>query len=213
MMPFIRRYLFPWTQQDYLRLLLLALLCVHCPGLVEAGEVAEATVEHDRGRFTLHTDVLIEAPAARTRAVLTQFEKLPRVNPGIQSVKILGHTPDGQVRMRVRSRVCVMVMCMAYNWVQRVDMLPSGDIVTHFDPAASDFRQGWVRYRFVPEGQQTRLIMDADLTPDFWFPPVLGPWVIKNKLREEALETALSVERLARRDNGVELADSTGGGR
>ena len=39
--------------------------------------------------------------------------------------------------------------------------------------------------------------MEADIIPEFWFPPVIGPLLIMNKLRNEALETAKGVERVA----------------
>ena len=47
------------------------------------------------------------------------------------------------------------------------------------------------------ENEGSRLIFFAALTPDFWVPPLIGPYIIKKKMREEAVETVLGLERLA----------------
>ena len=192
----VQQSLWHWLHRPPWKPLMLA-LGLTCANLIQAGEVTQATVDYVDGRFILHTDVLIKAPTSQVRAILTRYEKLPQVHGGIKAVEILTPAADGQTRMRVQSQVCILLICLHYQWVQTVRTLPSGDIVTEFDPGASDFREGWVRYRLLPEGEHTRLLMDARLTPDFWFPPVIGPWLIESKLRKEALATAWGVERLA----------------
>ena len=154
-------------------------------------------MDYHAGRFTLHTEILIQVPATRVRAILTDYNNLPRVNGGIKTVQILARDAD-RVRMGVSAGVCILFFCLDYAWVQDATSLPSGDIVTVIDPAVSDFQEGRVRYQMLPaERGYSRLIMDAELVPDFWFPPLIGPWLIKSKLRNEALETAVGVERLA----------------
>ena len=189
--------LLPSLPPRILSAILLFMLWIGYPPPVQGGKVIEASVEYADGRFTLHTDILIRVPAPQVRAILTQFENLPNVNRGIKAVEILSRTTEDQIRMKIQSEVCILFICLDYNWVQEVHMLPTGDIITYIDPTASDFREGWVRYRILAQNQQTRLLMDAKLVPDFWFPPLIGPLIIKRKLRDEALETALGVERLA----------------
>ena len=166
-----------------------------CP--IFAGEVLNASVEYDTGRFTIYSDIRIQVPADRVRAILTHYENLPRVNGGIKSVKVLHRRADGSARMRVAAGICILFICREYHWVQEVTTLPSGDILTVIDPAESTFREGQVRYQILPDGDNTRLVTDADLVPNIWFPPVIGPWLIKHKLQSETLETAEGVERIA----------------
>ena len=178
-----------------MRLGLAAALCLWaCSAL--AGEVLSAKVEHDAGRFTIYSDIRIQAPADRVRTILTRYENLPRVNGGIKSVKILQRRADGSARMRVLARICILFICREYHWVQEATTLPSGDILTVIDPEESTFREGWVRYQILPDGDNTRLVTNADLVPDIWFPPVIGPWLIKHKLQSETLETAEGVEHM-----------------
>ncbi len=172
------------------------ILSLICSNIVQAREGVRTSVQHDNGRFTIESNMVIQLPEEDVRAILMDFNNLPRINSDIRTVTLLSRHGQTPVRMRINSEVCALLMCMDYTWVQSVRVLPSGDIVTHFDPTLSDFREGWVRYRLIPEGYNTRLIMNAVLVPDFWFPPLIGPMIIKSKLRDEALETALGIERL-----------------
>lgn len=174
---------------------IIGLLTLLWAGLVQGGEVLEARVENDGDRFTLHSDIRIDLPAERVRAILTEYENLPRVNGGIDRVDILERTGN-RTRMRVEAGVCIVFICREFRWTQTADIEPSGDILTVIDPAESSFREGRVRYRIVPAGASARLVTDAELVPDVWFPPLIGPWLFKRKLYEETLETAAGVERL-----------------
>ena len=165
--------------------------------LAHSGAVLDAVVTHNDGRFILHSEILINVSAERVRAILTEYENLARINGGIKKVNILERRADGVVRMHVDAGVCILFICREYTWIQNALTLPSGDIVTTIDPRESSFREGQVRYQIIPDGDNTRLITDADLVPDIWFPPVVGPWLIKRKLYEETLETARGVERIA----------------
>jgi hypothetical protein len=165
-----------------------------CANYAHSGEVITSNVHHDNGRFTVHSNMLVHLHASYVRKILTDFENLPRINANIKGVNMLAPSPEKAIRMRVESEVCALLVCLDYSWVQEVSILPSGDIITHFDPALSDFREGWVRYQLVSEGAHTRLITDAVLVPDFWFPPLIGPILIKGKLRSEALEAASRIE-------------------
>lgn len=167
--------------------------------LASARTEDRASVSYHDGRFTLHTETLVRVPPEQVRAILTRYENLARVNSGIQSVQILARPAPGQVRMRVDSHACILVFCRAYRWEQEVREWPFGDVTAIIDPAVSDFREGRVRWQFLPVDDGTQLVFDATLAPDFWFPPLIGPWLIKHKLLNEALETARGVERLARR--------------
>jgi hypothetical protein len=162
-----------------------------------AGEVLDAHVEHEDGRFTVHADLVIAVPPAAATAVLTDYAGLPRVNDGVRRVILEPPRPGHTARMRVEAEVCILFLCLDYRWRQEVDRPAPGVIRATLDPTYGDFRAGTVTWRITPQGEDTRLTMDAELTPDFWFPPLIGPWLVKRKLREEALATALGVERVA----------------
>ncbi len=181
------------------------LIAFYWPVSAYAGEVMTSDVEHHNGRFTVHSSVIVYRPADDVRTILTDFKNLSHINTSIKNVDILAPSQNGTLRMRVKSEVCALFVCLNYRWVQEVTILPSGDIVTRFDPAMSDFREGWVRYRLLAEGDHTRLITDAVLVPNFWFPPLIGTMLIKGKLSSEALEAATGIETVAMRREAKRL--------
>lgn len=144
-----------------------------------------------------HSEVLVQLPPSRVRIILTDFENLAQINESLKRVHILGHGDNDGVRMRAITRICILFICRNFTWIQEVRTLPSGDIVAVIEEG--DFREGRVRWRLLSENGHTRLLFNADLVPDFWFPPIIGPWLIKRKLQDEALETAQGIERVAAR--------------
>jgi hypothetical protein len=164
---------------------------------VHAGQVMSTSVEYHDGRFNIYAEVLIDLPESRVREILTDYESLPDVNEGIKKVEILLPRSPETVRMKLVSQVCLLFLCGDYSWVQDVESLPSGEITAIVDPQESDFYEGRSLWRLLAEGRQTRLVFEAYLIPNFWFPPLIGPWVIERKLDNALLETAAGVERMA----------------
>lgn len=165
--------------------------------VAQGAEVVEVISRYQDRRFTAHSEVLIQIPPSKVRAILTDFENLAQINKSLRRVHILEHGNNDSVRMRVITRICILFICRNFVWIQQIRTLPSGDIVAVIEEG--DFREGRVRWRLLSQNGHTRLLFDADLVPDFWFPPIIGPWLIKRKLQEEALETAQGIEQVAAR--------------
>ena len=46
-------------------------------------------------------------------------------------------------------------------------------------PGAGDIKAGRADWRFSAEGENTtRMVFDAEIEPDFWVPPLIGPYLI-----------------------------------
>ena len=183
---------------------------IHLPWIVlgvliavtaRGGEITSVSVEHHGGRFDIYSEVMVDLAADEVRAILTRYENLADVTESISEVEILerrGSQGGEQVRMRMVSEVCLVLVCLDYVWVQHVETLPTGEIVAVIEPGRSDFQEGRAVWRFMSEhNRRMRLVFDAYLVPDFWFPPVIGPWLIKRQLRNAVLETMRGVERMA----------------
>jgi hypothetical protein len=91
----------------------------------------------------------------------------------------------------------VYFFCKTVHQVQDVTEVPGRYISASVLPAMSDFRHGVARVYMWPEGAHTRIRVLAEVEPDFWIPPLIGPWIISRKLHSEALETMRNLERLA----------------
>jgi hypothetical protein len=79
-----------------------------------------------------------------------------------------------------------------------VDFLPNGDIVTTVVPGEGNFRRGATVWRIEALSARTsRITMEADQEPDFFVPPVIGPFIMKRKFQREVTETTRRIEEVA----------------
>lgn len=168
-----------------------------------AFDLQNVQVRRDQGRYHVQMRARLDAPAARSYAVFADPAQLPRLNPAVRQVQVLGASPDGSTRqLATEVRVCAAAFCRTLRQVQDMRYQPSstgGEIRAEVIADRSDFRFGQANWTFEDCGsQRTCLQFDATLEPAFWVPPLIGPWLIGRALQREAQETSAGLERLAR---------------
>lgn len=162
-----------------------------------AGKVYTAEVTHQSGSYFVEVDALISAPEAKIRSLLTDYNHLSRVNPAIEISEILLERKMGDYMVRTVTEACVWFYCMRVQQVQNVIESQDGSITAIIIPEKSDFQHGYARVNIWSEPDGTRVLFRSEVRPDFWIPPLIGPWLIKRKLKSETLETVQNLERLA----------------
>lgn len=183
---------------------LLALLAVS--GLLTAAanafDIHSVDVRHDSERYHLAMKVSLDAPAHSVYAVFTDLPGLPRVNPSIRSVQVLEALPGQDQRVFTEVSACVGPFCRRLRQVQDMHFEPraghGGRVHARIVEQGSDFRRGEASWDFRDCAGRTCLDFEATLEPAFWVPPLVGPWLLQRKLRQEAIETCRGLERLAR---------------
>lgn len=169
---------------------------------VAAFDVRTVEVQHQGDRYRVTMRVKLDAPASASYAVFSDPLRLREINPAIREVEVQEELGPGLRRIRTRVRACVALFCRQLAQVQDMHYERTADggrIQARVLPERSDFRHGQAAWIFRGcDADQTCLAFDAELEPAFWVPPVLGPWLIERKLREEAIETSRGLERLAR---------------
>jgi hypothetical protein len=168
-----------------------------CVFSAAAGQVYTALVTHQNGSYFVEVDALVSAPEPAVRRLLTDYEHLSRVNSAIESSEILLERKAGDYQVRTVTKACVWFYCKRIHQVQDVIESRDGSITAVVIPEQSDFRHGYARFNIWPEPNGTRVQIRSEVEPDFWIPPIIGPWLIKRKLLSEALETVRNLERLA----------------
>ena len=101
-------------------------------------------------------------------------------------------------------RDCVVVFCA--DMVQIVDFKPlgPGKLSAVVDGEQSDFSYGRLSWNLTESPGTsatstplTHLVFRAEIEPGFWVPPVVGPWMVKKKLRELAVGITHNLEKVA----------------
>lgn len=142
-------------------------------------------------------DVRINADKASVRRQLTDYAHYTRLSDSITESRIVRIYSATRLRVAIRLDSCVLIFCKVLNIVREVQILENGDIVTVADPAESDFSEARERWRISEDSGATRLIYDAELVPSFYVPPLIGPWLLKSRIRRELRTTAERLELLA----------------
>lgn len=171
------------------------------PVIARSGEVLAVDVAHARGRYTVHFDVRLAAPRARLERYLTDYANYAEYFDTITESTVLSGTPEGVQRIRLRAYSCVLFFCNTLTMVKDIAEQEPGALLAHIDPALSDFEEATEHWRVLADGDHTRLQYDAELVPNFFVPPLIGPWILKKKIRASLLSGAERLETLAREEN------------
>jgi hypothetical protein len=152
-------------------------------------------VTHAGGRYELEIRARIDAPREVVRRAITDYANLAAINPDIEVSELLGTTEAGVSTVRTVIQVCILVFCKQVEQLQRVTQPDAQTIEAEVIPEGSDFRSGFARWRLAsPTEMTTELQFTETFEPDFWVPPVIGPWLIQRKLVREVAETVMHIE-------------------
>lgn len=182
------------------RALSLISILVFVPATLSAFVLHDVNVAHEDNRYRVEMRVTLEAPAEDSFAVFSDFESLPRIHKAIKKSQT-AVAEDGSITLSTLLRVCVTFYCRDLQQTQNMTLRPfvkgTGAVHAQLIPEQSDFRYGQASWTFTERLENTHLHFFAEMEPDFWVPPIIGPWLIQRRLRSEAIETSAGLERLA----------------
>lgn len=140
----------------------------------------------------------VPAPVARTFRILTDYRQIRRLNADIISSRVVSGPGGGPTLVRLRIRSCVLFVCFHVRQAEDMTAIPDRSIRGVIVPRLSSFRAGYARWWLRPQGRHhTRLVFVTTLVPRFYIPPLIGPWLLRLKLREEIRATVQRLTTLA----------------
>lgn len=169
-----------------------------CLPVAFASEVRESSIYFEGRTYHYRFSVDIEAPLDNVRAVVTDYDNLQRINDDVVQSLVLERYDEKHLKRRMWINHCLLVFCFDLYFVENVDLLDDGRIRTTIIPGESNFSSGQSVWRLESlTATTTRISVEADQTPDFWIPPVIGPLVFKRAFVREVRETGRNIEREA----------------
>ncbi len=165
------------------------LACLGLLPLAVVGAEAQVEVSRDHDRYRVRVDAHIDAPPTEVLAQLQDYDHLSRLHKTVVESAILSREAH-RARVVVRMQGCILFFCRVVTQTLDFHSDPDGRyMVAIMDPADSDFKYGRMRWDLQADAPSaTRLRYQAEVVPDFWVPPLIGPWVIQRRLRGVALE-------------------------
>ena len=165
---------------------------------VDAVAITELEVSEDDGVYQIKLATVIDAPAEYVYRVLTDYVHLHRLHPAIIQSDILPSPGAGIVRVRTRILDCILLFCMELDRVQDISEVPPYHLQTVIVPQMSNFWSGNADWRIKDMGERCQLNYEEQMKPNFTVIPIIGPYLVKRKLRDEMASSLMKIECIAR---------------
>ena len=154
-------------------------------------------VTHIEGRYYVAFDVLLTADSAKTYELVSNYRKWPQFFRTLKETTLVTTFADGRQRIRLTYRACVLFFCRTILQLKDVSRRQGGHFFTRIVADGDYFKSGWEHWHLVGNEKETRVQYQAELEPQFRLAPLIGPWILKNKLRRSLLRAAEKAEVLA----------------
>ncbi|MHB1872576.1 MAG: SRPBCC family protein [Steroidobacteraceae bacterium] len=167
-----------------------------------AQRLAVRVTRHDT-RFAIAMRIALREPPWAVFAALQDYTALPYYNPDIRRVRIEPAGRPGRLRVAMTIHACVLFLCKTLRQtavMTATAAVDGGVIRAVIMPGQGDFRSGQALWRVspCPTGRDPACLhVRMTLRPRFWVPPLIGAWLLRRKLTEEARRSVGGIEQLA----------------
>jgi hypothetical protein len=167
-----------------------------------AAEVLAVEVTRDSASFVIGMHVAINAAPQAVFRALQDYEAMLRYNPDLRAVRVEPTSEANRVRLSTTIHTCVLFFCKTMQQEQVMTSSSDGNggvLQSELSPENGAFR-GSGRWTVTPcrtDSLSSCMDVHLVLVPEFWVPPVLGPWLIRRKMNEEAQRSSAGIEVVA----------------
>ena len=168
----------------------------------DAAQVLGVQVSQQETRFRIDMQVAIDAAPPQVFRALQDFAAMPRYNSDLRAVRIEPTTVPNRVRLYTTIHTCVLLFCktMHQEQVMTATANASGGLLqAELVPQGSAFSgEGhWIVKPCRVGRASSCMDIQLVLVPQFWVPPVIGPWLIRRTLYDEARRSTQGLEQVA----------------
>lgn len=151
------------------------------------------------GRYVLFADTFLAAAPADIYGVLLEYDddQFQRISSVYKESRYLDPAPDGTPMVYTRMEGCILFYCLTMRRTERLEKQEFDYIRTFTIPEESDFTYSHSEWTFAPEADGTRMTYTLVMEPDFFVPPIVGPFVLKRILRSGGARVISRIERIA----------------
>ena len=162
-----------------------------------SAELRDVQIELKDERYHLFSETFLDVSREALYEVLTDFEQFEKFTSAIVESRNTEPDENGQPGFYSRMEGCVLLFCHSFIRIGYLILIPRLEIVAISIPEESDFKYSRERWQLIDFKDGTIMIYDFEMEPDFWVPPVIGPFVIQSALRSGAERAVNRIEKLA----------------
>ncbi|MES2677712.1 MAG: SRPBCC family protein [Pseudomonadota bacterium] len=166
---------------------------------IHAAEIISSSAEYKNNRFIIKVVGVVEPSPEHVFGVLTDYENITKISPKIIESKIIKIDGDTTI-VKTVAKGCVWFFCKEIVNTQSTTSVFEQHIQSLTIPSKSNLKFGKMVWNIkdVPFG--TQIDYYAEIEPDFFVPPLIGAYFIKNSMLAEAKAFIDSVEKLSDQD-------------
>jgi hypothetical protein len=172
--------------------------------LAAAATIDALDVVRRHGVYSLEANVRLDATPESIYAVLTDFDEnaYSRISRVYKESRYLEPAADGTPIVYTRMEGCALWHCMTLERTERLTTDAPRYIKSVALPEGSNFKHAMSEWLLERDGDGTRMRYRLEMEPDFFVPPIIGPWYFKRTLSQGGLRAVGRIERLARELDG-----------
>ena len=161
----------------------------------KAANITFSAAKYKNDRFIIKVIGVVSAKPAQVFAVLTDYKNIPKISPKIIESKIIKTDGDTTI-VKTVAKGCVWFFCKEIINTQTTTSIPEKRIQSITINAQSNLKFGQMVWNIKEVNLGTQIDYYAEIEPDFFVPPLIGSYFIKNYMLEEAKYFIDSVEKL-----------------
>lgn len=162
-----------------------------------AADLRSVVVDRDEGRYILRSETLLDTTQKDIYELLTDYDQFVKFTSAIEESRNLEPDEHGRPQFYTRMEGCVLWFCITFERYGHLTLTPHSRITATVDPQKSDFKHSIENWELIEEEEGTLLIYEFEVEPDFWVPPVVGPFYIRRALKAGAVDAVERIEDLA----------------
>lgn len=163
---------------------------------VFSGEIIQSDVSHKDDVYKVAIEMQLNAPSDKVYSLFTDFNDLSHLSENITHSEIIEEDPP-EYTVLVKTHNCVLFFCIDLQQTQHVTKFDEGYISVDDIKDQSDFVFANSHWHIHAHQNGTRVTYSSEMKPDFWLPPLIGPWLFKSSLIEETKKMIEQLEKLA----------------
>lgn len=164
---------------------------------VSAAEIRSIDVQYEDGLYTLASEVWFDVGLEELYYVFSRWDLSTQFSSAIVEARDLEPDGSGRPGFFVVNRGCMLFFCKTLTRQGYVEQERNRILRALADPALSDFRVSDETWDFSREAAGTLVKYQLLMQPDFWVPPLIGPYVIKRKLASDGSRALDRIEVIA----------------
>jgi hypothetical protein len=179
-------------------------IAVVVAGLTAALVAVPATIDtlevsRERGRYQLYAETYLAAPPEEIYEVLLEYDDnaFQRISSVYKESRYMEPADDGTPIIFTRMEGCMLFFCKSMSRVERLEADEPEAIRTYTLPEQSDFSYSRSEWLLEPSADGTRMTYILIMEPNFWVPPIIGPWLVRRVLSVGGLHAIERIEMLA----------------